>query len=340
MDTQNNDSSVVFNLPDNLPACPDLPAHLTLVKSVITNNGGTAVATDWTLSASGPTPISGPGGVSSDVNPGTYTLSESSGPSGYSASHWACNAGTGLDGTHVTLTGGQNATCTITNDDIPAVTVGGPIVLTNAASFAIAISPGSLVTLFGNGNVLATTTVSGFRLPLPTSANGTSVTIDGVLCPLLYVSPSQMNFQAPMGLRPGMATATVNNNGRSFSTTVQVLSAASGIFTSDYYANGGLAILQDSRTGALLDASNPAVAGGNVTMYFTGIGPITNNPGTGGVALGSPSLSQSTSTVGLTVNGISVQPSFTGLAPGFAGLGQLNFQYPSALRQETPFRWC
>jgi uncharacterized protein (TIGR03437 family) len=212
---------------------------------------------------------------------------------------------------------------------IKAAASTSPISVTNDASFATQISPGSLVALFGSGNVLATTTISGFSLPLPTSSNGTSVTMNGILCPLVYVSPSQINLQAPMELQPGTATVIVNNNGQSFSTTVQVLPAAPGIFTTDYYASGGLAILQDSQTGALLNANNPAVPGEYLTMYFTGIGPITNNPGTGKVAQGSPSLSQSTSTVSVTVNGIFVQPSYTGLTPGFVGLGQLNFQLPA-----------
>ena len=201
-----------------------------------------------------------------------------------------------------------------------------PIAVTNDASFATQISPGSIAALFGEG--IATTTSSGFPLPLPTSSNGTSVTINGILCPLIYVSASQINLQAPMELQPGTVTVVVDNNGQFFSTTVQVLTAAPGIFTTDYYANGGVGILQDSVTGTVLNVNHPALPGQNVTMYFTGIGPVTNNPGTGKAAPLSP-LSQSTSAVGVTVNGISAQPSFTGLTPGFAGLGQVNFQLPA-----------
>jgi uncharacterized protein (TIGR03437 family) len=201
-----------------------------------------------------------------------------------------------------------------------------PITMTNGASFATQISPGSIVALFGEG--IATTTSSGFPLPLPTSSNGTSATINGILCPLIYVSASQINLQAPMEIQPGPATVVVNNNGQFFSTTVQVLTASPGVFTTDYYANGGLAILQDSATGTILNESNRASPGQNVTMYFTGIGPITNNPGTGKGAQLNP-LSQSTSAVNVTVSGISVQPSFTGLTPGFVGLGQVNFQLPA-----------
>src|SRR5262249_56069231 len=62
----------------------DEPAHLTLVKRVVNDNGGTAAATDFSLSAAGPTPISGPGGADGAVNAGSYVLSET-GPAGEAA---------------------------------------------------------------------------------------------------------------------------------------------------------------------------------------------------------------------------------------------------------------
>ena len=208
----------------------------------------------------------------------------------------------------------------------PAAPPAAPaIVVTNDASFAPFISPGSLVALFGNGNVMAKGTVSGFNLPLPTSSGGTSVTMNGIACPLVYVSPAQINLQAPMGLATGTATVVVNNNGQTFSTTVQVSTAAPGVFTSDFNVK---AILQDLG-GALLDQNNPASPGQNVVMYFTGIGPITNNPGDGRAAPGGP-LAQSTSSYSIVVNGVVAHIDYLGLTPGYAGLGQVNFQIPAS----------
>ncbi|EWT03680.1 hypothetical protein N865_08770 [Intrasporangium oryzae NRRL B-24470] len=93
----------------------DQTAHLKLVKTVTNDNGGTAVATDFTLSAAGPTPISGAGGAESDVNAGSYTLSETNLP-GYTAGSWSCVGGS-LSGSKVTLALGESATCTINNND-------------------------------------------------------------------------------------------------------------------------------------------------------------------------------------------------------------------------------
>lgn len=99
----------------------DVAPSLTLVKIVDNSHHGDAVATDWTLSAAGTTPISGPGGAVSDSSfaAGTYALSESTGPSGYTPGTWTCQGGT-QDGDHITLALDQSATCTITNFDQPA----------------------------------------------------------------------------------------------------------------------------------------------------------------------------------------------------------------------------
>lgn len=108
---------------------PVTTGTLTLQKTIINDSGGTATDTAWTLSANGPTPISGVEGsaavTGATVSAGTYDLSESGGPSGYNASSWVCSGtGTQNDSNTVTLAAGQNATCTITNDDNePALTL-------------------------------------------------------------------------------------------------------------------------------------------------------------------------------------------------------------------------
>ena len=95
--------------------------QLTLDKVVTNNDGGTAQASDFTLTASpsdgqalsGAGPSAGP----FDAAPGvSYALSES-GPSGYTASAWSCDGGS-QNGSSITLEAGDHVTCTITNDDV------------------------------------------------------------------------------------------------------------------------------------------------------------------------------------------------------------------------------
>jgi hypothetical protein len=104
------------------------PATLTLEKEVNNNFGGTAANTAWTLSADGDgaNDISGSHGDASvtdqDVEPGSFLLSESGGPGGYVLGGIACEiTGDGsLNGATLTLESGDVATCTFTNNDVPA----------------------------------------------------------------------------------------------------------------------------------------------------------------------------------------------------------------------------
>jgi uncharacterized repeat protein (TIGR01451 family) len=126
------DDDIVCTITNNVPS-----AHLTLVKTITNDDGGSATATDWTLSASGPTNISGATGDTSVTNavadPGVYTLSESSTPTGYTASSWSCvkNNDAPVDGSSITLAGGDNATCTINNNDQQAYIIVDKTVVNN-----------------------------------------------------------------------------------------------------------------------------------------------------------------------------------------------------------------
>ncbi len=97
---------------------PTPPAHLTLAKVVVNTGGGSASAGDWTLSATGPTTLSGAGGDSGDVPAGTYSLAESAGPANYTAGDWVCVGGA-QEGSSITLAPDESATCTITNTYSP-----------------------------------------------------------------------------------------------------------------------------------------------------------------------------------------------------------------------------
>lgn len=94
--------------------------NITLNKIVV---GGSSAESAWTLTATGPLPLSGPGAASStdvvgDVTPGTYTLSESAGPANYNSSTWSCTKNSGpmvVGNTIALLDYADTAICTITN---------------------------------------------------------------------------------------------------------------------------------------------------------------------------------------------------------------------------------
>src|SRR5580692_11521066 len=116
----------------------------------------------------------------------------------------------------------------------PAVANGGVL---NGGSFIVgqAVSPGSVVSIFGNG--LANATLIGDTIPLSASLGGTSVFFNGEQAPLYFVSAGQINAQLPWDLlAPGATTGTVNvtvTNGAATSTpmAVQLAALAPGIFS-------------------------------------------------------------------------------------------------------------
>jgi hypothetical protein len=132
---------------------PERHTHLRLVKTVTNDDGGTAVPTDWTLYAAGPTPLQGAGGVQrTEVVPGAYALSESAGPVGYTAGTWSCDGGL-LAGNTVTLVAGDDVTCTINNDDQPGETPKGSLTVIKDATV---LNPADTEALFSFGGSLGT----------------------------------------------------------------------------------------------------------------------------------------------------------------------------------------
>ena len=144
----------------------DIAPTLTLNKHVINDNGGTANASAWTLTAAGSSGgFSGTGtpatGTDASVGPNNvtggvqYTLSESGGPSGYSTTGvWSCTGtGTFVSPNKITLAFGQTASCTITNDDI------APSVQFTSATYIEDESQTATIGVTRTGNTAGTTTV-------------------------------------------------------------------------------------------------------------------------------------------------------------------------------------
>ena len=104
----------------------DIPPTLKLVKNVTNDNGGDALSSDWTLTATGSSRGFSDAGDSVTFHTVTagvgYTLSEST-ISGYTAGSWSCDGGT-LVGDEITLGLDEDVTCEITNDDVaPKLTI-------------------------------------------------------------------------------------------------------------------------------------------------------------------------------------------------------------------------
>jgi uncharacterized protein (TIGR03437 family) len=214
------------------------------------------------------------------------------------------------------------------NNVIRELTIPGPAITANgvvsSASFQPQISPGSLATIAGSN--LATSTTTGAAAPLPMSLAEASVTVNGKAAPILYASPSQINFQVPWETAVGNATIAVTVDGiPSSSATVPVTAAAPGIF----FNSSGAAIAQNHDF-SLNTPSNPAHVGSYLIAYLTGSGPVTPTIADG-AATPATGLVQPTLTPTVTIGGQPATVLGAALTPGFVSLFQLNVSVPSGL---------
>jgi uncharacterized protein (TIGR03437 family) len=189
--------------------------------------------------------------------------------------------------------------------------------LANGASFRQTYAPGMVLTVFGSN--LADATWVASSVPLPVQVSGFSVTIGGVNAPLYYISPGQLNVQIPYETpvnRP--VILTVDNNGRTASTTLTVAAAAPGLFTD---ANG-----------AIVPTATVA-RGGVVVLYLTGMGAVSPAIATGAApAAGTPvaqlpaPVQQTSVSIGGVATGVI---EFAGIPTALVGVAQINLLVPA-----------
>ena len=209
--------------------------------------------------------------------------------------------------------------------------------IVNAGSYAQPISPGSIVSIFGIN--LAITETTAKSLPLPTNLAGTSVTFDGVKAPLFYVSPGQINLQAPSSLQTSYAgnytSSTVmvtTPSGSSVAVQVPVYLTGPAVFTVDSSGCGRAAALNVAADGrvSLNSPSNSAAPGDYISVYGTGLGLTVNQPADG-FPTGADSIRFG---AGVWVDGSPLPAStYAGLAPGLVGVDQVNFRIPLGVRE-------
>jgi uncharacterized protein (TIGR03437 family) len=217
----------------------------------------------------------------------------------------------------------------------PAYSGGGvylnPIGIVNSASLAPitnSVAPGELVTMFGTG--MASSTATAQRAGFPTSLDDVQVMVNHRLAPVYYVSPTQINAIVPAATTENYATFQVVSNGAvSNPVTVYTSATAPGVFTVNGSGYGAGAILHADYS--LVSAQSPAQVGEIVLVFLTGLG-ATDPPTADGAPGPTNPLSQMVSYLQVLVDGQVAPVNFAGLAPGLAGLYQINIQIPAGVR--------
>jgi uncharacterized protein (TIGR03437 family) len=206
------------------------------------------------------------------------------------------------------------------------------LAVSNAASGnALAVAPGSLVSIYGSG--LATSTASAASFPIQPTLAGASVSVNGTAAPILYASPTQINAQIPFEASAGPATISVSVGAVAVGTaSVTIQASAPGLFLEQ---QGAAAVLNQG--GSLNSQSQPAPSGSVISAYLTGLGAVTPTVPTGAAAP-TNQLSKVTGDVIATIGGVAATVEFAGLAPGFAGLYQVNLQVPQLAAGSYPLQ--
>lgn len=139
------------------------------------------------------------------------------------------------------------------------------------------IAPNTLVALMGRDLSSSTrarqdSDLSGGVLPLSLPGTGVTVTVNGLLTPVEYVSPDVVVFAVPAEFAPGPASIVLTHNGLAGpNVRVDLKPYAPELFES---SNGWVLARHASSMRWVSDAE-PAAPSDEVILYATGLGPTT-----------------------------------------------------------------
>ncbi len=218
--------------------------------------------------------------------------------------------------------------------NMPAINASG---IVDGASFTRgrAVAPGSIVSVFGTA--LADIQAAAFLLPLPLGLDNVAVSFDvpsaGISVPgrFFYASPTQLNVQVPWELA-GQSSAIVKvtiNYTYSAEYTLPLATYSPGFFA---FSENGVAIAAalDSNNKAV-SAANPVARGQAVQLFLNGLGPVNNQPASGAPAASGTQVATTLSQPQILIGGAQATVTFSGLAPNFVGLYQVNAIVPATI---------
>ena len=235
----------------------------------------------------------------------------------------------------------------------------------NSASYSVNNPRGSLVTVFGTNMTSCAKLLVASSTPLTTQIQGctndtVSATVNGTPAPMFYATSTQSSVQLPWGTVTGTANITVTLNGNtSPAQPFHVTTFSPGIFTINAQGTGMTWAIYACAPGSAANTclpltqstvaqpsqnwpfstikAVPAKAGDHLYIYATGLGPVTPAVRDGAAPCplsGCPAgvtLSTTTTKPVIIIGGVQVNPDFSGLAPQFVGVYQVNFTVPTGV---------
>jgi len=218
--------------------------------------------------------------------------------------------------------------------------------IVNGASFSPGLAPNTIVSIFGTNLSWDTHAleegdiVSSIDGPtMPTTMGQVEVYFEGWPAYIYYVSPTQINILVPSNLLAGTFqfwVARQGTHGPIVSVTLQ--DAAPAMFQ----ISAG-AVVASHLDWSVVSSDAPAAAGEVVTLWATGLGNTDPQLQDGVLALPYPHLQWISQLNQFTVwiDGVALDPTaigYAGLAPGYAGLYQVNVRLPDPLPANPEIR--
>jgi uncharacterized protein (TIGR03437 family) len=217
------------------------------------------------------------------------------------------------------------------NASAPMISAGGVV---SAASLAqgAPLAPGGLISIFGSNLASGANLAPGS--PFPANLGGAQVLLGGEPLPLEYAGPGQINAVIPFNAAVNSTQQLIvtQNGASSMPETVLVGPAQPSVYTQNQSGTGAGAVMVKQASGAefLNTPSAPAGAGDVLEIYCTGLGAVSPAVPAGSAAPAA-ALSNVVNPVTVTIAGVPAQVLFAGLAPGFAGLYQVNATVPAGV---------
>lgn len=183
------------------------------------------------------------------------------------------------------------------------------------------IAPGGLISI--KGWHLSPISQADSQMPMTTAIGDSCVIANGIVVPVMYVSPTQINAQLPFEVS-GTANFTLYTpGGISGAFQMNVPDAAPTVFSAA--AGPGVSVPTVIRTTnhELVTPANPIHPGDKLTIYLTGLGQ-TNPAVADGAAAPSKPLAASIVAPTVTIGGENASVIWAGMTPGFAGLYEID----------------
>jgi len=205
--------------------------------------------------------------------------------------------------------------------------------VSDGASFRAGVASGSWVSIFGSGLSATTRLWTGADIQgtkLPVSLDGVSVTINGKAAAVEYISPGQLNVQAPQDSAAGPVQVQVTNASGTATGTATLQQYAPAFFTlpgkyaAAVHVDGTLTAPVGFFGGAA--TSRSAQPGEVVQIYGTGFGPTSPAVTAGQLFTGAPPLLD-LSQLHIRIGGVPATVQFAGLV--VPGEYQINVVVPA-----------